>query len=290
MSMAHLSRGPRRLLDRLLWRGRMFGRIQQSQEKLGKALGPSRRDPSSGRMKHGDVSERTVREYLRELKPFVEVEQGGDGNPASYFFTAALPSELTSGLAPGCFRAASGLAPGCFWAETEGASQHPSPNAEVADKNFRAETASCSLPLPSACTRSRCTVLESEQFPTAKTELEQAQFPQDQIEALKRHIRFCDFEPSESLLKKLSQKAEFWGVSLFAVSAHIERAWRKVANTSNRPRTEGWFTTVVENALASTIEVPAARGGTSVPTVAAIAHQISALAAQKGFGGASRRA
>jgi len=39
-----------------------------------------------------------------------------------------------------------------------------------------------------------------------------------------------------------------------------------------------------------THRVPAARAETTVPTVTAIHHQISALAAQKGFGGASRRA
>jgi hypothetical protein len=95
-----LSRGASRLLDRLLWYGRKYGHIHPNQKKLGKGLGRSQRD-AKGRVVRCDVSDRMVRVYLHELKSLVEVDQGGDGHPASYFFTAALPSELTSGLLPG---------------------------------------------------------------------------------------------------------------------------------------------------------------------------------------------
>jgi hypothetical protein len=60
MRLTHLRRGGRRLLDRLLWYGRTFGHIQQTQKKLGKALGPLRRDPSSGKTVHSKVSENSA--------------------------------------------------------------------------------------------------------------------------------------------------------------------------------------------------------------------------------------
>src|SRR5436190_23294198 len=118
MPLRELSRGARRLLDRLLWYGRRYGHIHPAQEKLGKKLGRSGRD----------VSDRMVRTYLRELNKFVEVQQGGDGHPASYFFTAVLPSELTSGLLPGCFRAEITVPP-----------HGPAQQQPVAGENLRAE-------------------------------------------------------------------------------------------------------------------------------------------------------
>jgi hypothetical protein len=121
-----LSRGARRLLDRLLFYGRKYGHIRVDQKRLGKALALSR-EPT-GRVVPRNVSDRMVRAYLHELRRLVEVDQGGDGYPASYFFTAALPSGLASGLLPGCFRA-----------ESLVASLQSTPSTEVADKNFQAE-------------------------------------------------------------------------------------------------------------------------------------------------------
>jgi hypothetical protein len=77
-----------------------------------------------------------VRRYLRELADLVEVTQGGDGQPASYYFTAALPAEFGSGLKRDLFRAE---VPGWFRAEiSDGLSQAPQ-NTEVREKKFRAE-------------------------------------------------------------------------------------------------------------------------------------------------------
>ncbi len=277
MAGEQLRRGATRCLKLLRWYASRKTRVFPSQAKLAQ---------------HLKVGDRQVRSYLAELRRFglIEVRQGGDGHTATYTLT----SGLTSGLLPGCFRA-----------ETEDENQYQSPNEEVTGENFRAERPYSSSLSSSCDSQSERTVVESEKSPAAKTELEQAQFPEEQIEALKRHIRACGFEPSGDLLLKLRRKAEYYRVNLFAVSAHIERAWRKVANTSNQPRTAGWLVTVVENALKSTSEmlvrgIPAdvsqrpclrvearkistARAETSAPTIAAIQHQISALAAQKGL-------
>lgn len=276
MREAKFSRSARRLLDRILWLGKKHGYVRQDQKRLGKALGISR--DQNGRFVTRDVSDRTVRALLNELTGIVAVVQTGDGQPAAYFVNeSALPAEFTSGLLPGCFRAE--LFDAC--------SQTPQ-NTEVAAKNFRAEIpSSCSLK-ETTNPQSRCTVVESAQPPTpAETEQEKS-FPEVERQTLEKHIRSCGFEPTADLLGKLQRKANFWGVNLFVVSAHIKRAWDRVANTSNRPQKETWFLAVVENALAGASEAPPRMPATSTPTVAAIRSQITALVSMKGFGAASR--
>jgi hypothetical protein len=108
MSELRLSCGDRRLLTCLLWIGRTEGRIQRSQKQLGKAPGGPKRD-ASGKLAPGDVSDSMVRRHLRNLRTWVGVEQGGDGQPACFYFTAALPAEFGSGLSFELFRAGSGL-------------------------------------------------------------------------------------------------------------------------------------------------------------------------------------
>ena len=84
-------------------------------KRLGKALVLSL-DPT-GCVLPRNVSDRMVRAYLHELRSLVEVDQGGDGHPASYFFTCG-----------SSFRAGSLVAV-----------LQSMPNTEDADKNFRAE-------------------------------------------------------------------------------------------------------------------------------------------------------
>src|SRR5690349_1168252 len=187
--MPGLSRRARRLLDRLLWYGRRYGHIHPSQEKLGTKLGRSGRN----------VSDRTVRTYLRELETYVEVQQGGDGGAASYYFTAALlsdlPSDLTSGLLPGCFRA-----------EHPVATQEPALHEQFAGENFRAEqpqlgsSGSCS----SCSDQSESTVQEHGEPAVAKTE--PSLHEKAQAEATANAVRACGFEPTLDLIAKLEHK------------------------------------------------------------------------------------
>jgi hypothetical protein len=134
MSEPQLSRGDRRLLERLIWIGRNEGRIQRTQKQLGKALGLKRGVPR-------DVSDSMVRRHLRNLDRWIEVEQGGDGQPACYYFTAALPAEFGSGLSREMFRAE---VPGWFRAENLDASPQIPQNTPLAEKKFRAEIPSSS--------------------------------------------------------------------------------------------------------------------------------------------------
>jgi len=227
------SRGARSLLGRLLWYGRRYGHIHPSQKKLGCKLLPSERS----------VSDRTVRAYLAELNKYVEVEQGGDGHNASYYFTpaliAALPSELTSGLLPGCFRA-----------EKDMASQQPAPHQPVAAENFRAETAqsrsSCSS---ESSNQSECTVQEHREPTIAETEPSPNE--KAQTDAIADAVRACGFEPTPDLVGKLERKRRFFGATGFRVAAAISRALKLVEGTSNEPNRQrpGWITVVVENAL-----------------------------------------
>jgi hypothetical protein len=272
LASGQLTRGARRLLHRLLWYGRRYGNIHPTQKKLAKGL---------------DISDRMLRTYLRELKCFVEVRQGGDGHPASYFFTAALPSELASGLLPSCFRA-----------EIAEGNLHPAPNPVVTVENFRAEHHYQSSASSSCSNHSQSTTVEISRA-AAETDSTES-YSEVARQTLMRQIRLYGFEPSRVLLEKLYRKAAFYGVTLFEVSAHLERAWRKVANTSNRPRTEGWLLAVVENELSGSGNVksrnapsrPSERSATqanntlgpNVPGAAAIRGQIAALSAQKRFG------
>jgi hypothetical protein len=132
---AQFSRGDLRLLTRLLWFGREERRIQRTQKQLGKAIGGLKRD-SSGKLVHRDVSDSMVRRHLRNLGSWVEVEQGGPGQPASYYFTDALPQEFCSGLSPELFRAKFRAE---FRAENSGACPRTPQNTPVAAKKFRAE-------------------------------------------------------------------------------------------------------------------------------------------------------
>src|SRR5579864_4266008 len=70
-----------------------------------------------------------------------------------------------------------------------------------------------------------------------------------QTKTLARHIEGCGFEATDDLIEKLMRKARFYGANGFVVAAAIDRAWRKVEGTSNRPEKPAWLLAVVENEL-----------------------------------------
>src|SRR5579871_3635582 len=151
-----------------------------------------------------------LRTYLRELKSFVEVQQGGDGHPASYCFTAALPSELASGLLPGCFRA-----------EIAGVNTHPAPNPAVTAKNFRAEHLYPSSVSSSFSNHSQSTTVENSPAP-AKTDSTES-YTEVERQTLMRHIRHCGFDPSSALMEKRTKR----GLRSGRERASPVRLWRR---------------------------------------------------------------
>ena len=190
------------------------------------------------------MSDRTVRTYLRELEKYVEVQQGGDGVEASYYFTAALlsdlPSELTSGLLPGCFRSENPAAP-----------QEPAQHQQFADENFRAEKPKLGSS-GSSCScndQSERTVQEHREPAVAVTG--PSPYEKAQTEAIANAVGACGFKPAPNLIAKLEDKRRFYGVTGFVVASAINRAMKRVERKpSSRPQGLGWVLVVVENELA----------------------------------------
>jgi len=141
-----LSRGARHLLDRLLWYHRTYNaHINPKQEKLGRRLGQSRRD-AEGHVVRSDLSGATVRKYLLELKRcctdrcpercdgafehghvgLAVVHQGGDGQTASYTLNLRVRKQAGKQAEK--------------QAEISVASQQPSADAAVTERNKQAET------------------------------------------------------------------------------------------------------------------------------------------------------
>jgi hypothetical protein len=145
MIEAQLSRGARDIRDRLRWyRQKYSGPIKPKQEKLGKKLGPSRRD-GEGHVVRSDLSGSTVRKYLLELKRccsylcpdrcdgtaehghvgLIEVHQRGDGHTAEYIMNVRVGKQAERQAEK--------------QAEIFEASQQPIADVVVTDENKQAE-------------------------------------------------------------------------------------------------------------------------------------------------------
>ena len=75
-------------------------------------------------------------------------------------------------------------------------------------------------------------------------------FSPSELDAIRGHVSAFGFELSLSLMEKLLGKARHYGVSGFVIASHLERAFRYVQRVpSQKPKGEGWFCSVVENAL-----------------------------------------
>lgn len=96
-------------------------------------------------------------------------------------------------------------------------------------------------------------------------------FPRPEASKLRTIIEICGFVPTTEILAKLKRKADFYAVTGFVVVAHIDRAWRKVQGTSDRPRSIGWIFAVVENAC-KLRDVPIAEPEAKPMARAAAAH------------------
>ncbi|MBZ5678230.1 MAG: helix-turn-helix domain-containing protein [Acidobacteriia bacterium] len=225
MPLPEFSRGAWHCVRLLFWYSRRYKRVHPSQRTLAKGL---------------RVSDRQVRTYLAELKAagWISVRQGGDGHPASYHLAPTAISVLTSGLLPGCFRAENPIEP-----------RELASHQSVRDENFRAETRQSMSNCSPSSDQSGCTHQEVED--PVVTLIEPFPYVKAQTEAIATAVRACGFEPNPQLLGRLERKGQFYRVTGFRVAAAINRAYKRVEGTSNRPKTFAWFSTVVENDLSA---------------------------------------
>jgi hypothetical protein len=235
-----LSRGACNCLRRLIWYSRRYKSVHPSQKTLAKGL---------------RVSDRQVRTYVAALKAagLVSVRQGGDGHPASYHLAPTATSALTSGLLPGYFRA-----------ENRIELRELAPDQLVRDEVFRAEARQSISNCSSSSDQSEYT--DQEHHDPVVTLIEPPPYEKAQTEAIATAVRACGFEPNPQRLGRLERKGRFYGVTGFRVAAAINRAYKRVEGTSNRPKTFAWFSTVAENDLSAAAR-PSGRYQTAPPSV-----------------------
>lgn len=203
---------------------------------------------------HLRVCDRQVRSYLSELKRegLITIKQSGDGRPASYVLTAVekpvenmLKKSETSGLTSGLN----------FRAENFHREEKSTGNQEVEVKNFRPEAVSVlNLSSFSKNSREECTDQEATD-----------RYTQMQLDTLRRHLRSAGFE---HLADRVAAEARAQGVSLFAIAARIERAFRcATRKDSTKPHTDGWIWRVSGLARAASARPGMVRGDMPRPVV-----------------------